>query len=107
PGRTARKRGIRSRKNSSATTWPIACAREPCGRPGVSDGVNSQLPTSNSQRRSLRRDSRWELGVGSWELTENIMSQAPRTPAPAPLPTLEQSFELLKEFKVGTDSTVL
>ena len=27
--------------------------------------------------------------------------------APAPLPTLEQSFELLKEFKLGTDSTVL
>ena len=35
------------------------------------------------------------------------MMQAPQTPAPAPLPTLEQSFELLKEFKVGTDSTVL
>jgi HEAT repeat protein len=35
------------------------------------------------------------------------MAQAPQTPAPAPLPTLEQSFELLKEFKVGTDSTVL
>ena len=48
--------------------------------------------------------------------------QAPQTPAaaqpqtprpgppqaaPAPLPTLDQSFELLKEFKVGTDSTVL
>jgi HEAT repeat protein len=33
----------------------------------------------------------------------------PRPPeaAPAPLPTLEQSFELLKEFKPGTDSTVL
>src|SRR5688572_17206775 len=27
--------------------------------------------------------------------------------APVPLPTLEQSFELLKEFKPGTDSTVL
>jgi len=35
------------------------------------------------------------------------MMQAPQTSAPAPLPTLEQSFELLKEFKVGTDSTVL
>jgi thiamine biosynthesis lipoprotein len=35
------------------------------------------------------------------------MTQAAQTPAPAPLPTLEQSFELLKEFKVGTDSTVL
>src|SRR6187431_1323025 len=50
------------------------------------------------------------------------MAQAPQTPAPAqpqtprpgppqsapaPLPTLDQSFELLKEFKVGTDSTVL
>lgn len=30
----------------------------------------------------------------------------PQTPA-APLPTLEQSFELLKEFKLGTDSTGL
>src|SRR5688572_15831097 len=50
------------------------------------------------------------------------MAQAPQTPAaaqpqtprpgppetaPAPLPTLEQSFELLKEFKPGADSTVL
>ena len=35
------------------------------------------------------------------------MMQAPQAPAPAPLPTLEQSFELLKEFKVGTDSTGL
>ena len=35
------------------------------------------------------------------------MMQAPQTPAPAPLPTLEQSFELLKDFKVGTDSTGL
>jgi FAD:protein FMN transferase len=35
------------------------------------------------------------------------MTQGAQTPAPAPLPTLEQSFELLKEFKVGTDSTVL
>ena len=35
------------------------------------------------------------------------MAQAPQTPAPAPLPTLDQSFELLKEFKVGTDSTGL
>ena len=33
--------------------------------------------------------------------------QRPPQAAPAPLPTLEQSFELLKEFKVGTDSTVL
>lgn len=33
--------------------------------------------------------------------------QAAQTPAPAPLPTLEQSFELLKEYKVGTDSTGL
>ena len=33
--------------------------------------------------------------------------QGPPQAAPAPLPTLEQSFELLKEFKVGTDSTVL
>ena len=31
---------------------------------------------------------------------------SPQAPA-APLPTLEQSFELLKEFKLGTDSTVL
>jgi hypothetical protein len=30
----------------------------------------------------------------------------PQTP-PAPLPTLEESFELLKEFKLGTDSTGL
>ena len=51
-----------------------------------------------------------------------MMAQAPQTPAPAqtqtppsgppqapqaPLPTLEQSFELLKEFKIGTDSTGL
>jgi HEAT repeat protein len=36
-----------------------------------------------------------------------MMMQAAQTPAPAPLPTLDQSFELLKEFKVGTDSTVL
>jgi len=50
------------------------------------------------------------------------MAQAPQTSAPAqpqtprpgppqapaaPLPTLDQSFELLKEFKLGTDSTVL
>jgi hypothetical protein len=46
------------------------------------------------------------------------MVQAPQTPppapaqgppqaAPAPLPTLEQSFELLKEFKPGADATVL
>lgn len=35
------------------------------------------------------------------------MAQSPQTPAAAPLPTLEQSFELLKEFKVGTDSTGL
>ena len=35
------------------------------------------------------------------------MMQAPQTPAPAPLPTLEQSFELLKDFKLGTDSTGL
>ena len=35
------------------------------------------------------------------------MVQAAQTPAPAPLPTLEQSFELLKEFKLGTDSTGL
>src|SRR5688572_10777275 len=35
------------------------------------------------------------------------MAQAAQTPAPAPLPTLEQSFELLKEFTLGTDSTGL
>jgi HEAT repeat protein len=50
------------------------------------------------------------------------MAQAPQTPPPAPpqtprqgppqaaqvpLPTLEQSFELLKDFKPGADSTVL
>src|SRR5262245_43394549 len=35
------------------------------------------------------------------------MMQAPQTPAPAPLPTLEQSFDLLKDFKVGPDSTGL
>jgi HEAT repeat protein len=36
-------------------------------------------------------------------------TQSPAAPqaAPVPLPTLEQSFELLKEFKLGTDSTVL
>ncbi len=33
--------------------------------------------------------------------------QGPPQAAPVALPTLEQSFELLKEFKVGTDSTVL
>jgi HEAT repeat protein len=33
--------------------------------------------------------------------------QGPPQAAPAPLPTLEQSFELLKEHKLGTDSTVL
>ena len=33
-------------------------------------------------------------------------ARAPQA-APAPLPTLDQSFELLKEFKMGTDSTVL
>jgi hypothetical protein len=52
------------------------------------------------------------------EGTEMNMFQAPQTPpqtprqgpppaAQVPLPTLEQSFELLKEFKLGTDSTVL
>jgi HEAT repeat protein len=35
------------------------------------------------------------------------MVQAAQTPAPAPLPTLDQSFELLKELKIGTDSTGL
>ena len=35
------------------------------------------------------------------------MMQAPQTPAPAPLPTLEQSFESLKQLEWGTDSTVL
>jgi len=35
------------------------------------------------------------------------MEQQAQTPAPTPLPTVEQSFELLKEFKVGTDSTAL
>ena len=33
--------------------------------------------------------------------------QGPAQPAQVPLPTLEQSFELLKEFKPGADSTVL
>ena len=33
--------------------------------------------------------------------------QGPPQAAPVALPTLEQSFELLKEFKLGTDSTVL
>ena len=33
--------------------------------------------------------------------------QGPPQAAPVPLPTLEQSFELLKEFKPGADSTVL
>src|SRR5687768_17665918 len=33
--------------------------------------------------------------------------QGPPQAAQVPLPTLEQSFELLKEFKLGTDSTVL
>jgi hypothetical protein len=33
--------------------------------------------------------------------------QAPPQAAPVPLPTLEQSFELLKEFKTGVDATVL
>jgi HEAT repeat protein len=35
------------------------------------------------------------------------MSQAAQTPAPAPLPTLEQSFELLKGYKRADDPTVL
>ena len=46
--------------------------------------------------------------------TSNPAPAQPQTPRPgppqtaaAPLPTLEQSFELLKEFKLGTDSTVL
>ena len=33
--------------------------------------------------------------------------QAAQTPAPAPLPTLEQSFELLKGYKPADDPTVL
>src|SRR5215210_2969117 len=33
--------------------------------------------------------------------------QGPPQAAPVALPSLEQSFELLKEFKLGTDSTVL
>jgi hypothetical protein len=33
--------------------------------------------------------------------------QGPPQAAPVPLPTLEQSFELLKEFKPGTDATFL
>ncbi len=33
--------------------------------------------------------------------------QGPPQAAPVPLPTLEQSFELLKDFKPGADSTVL
>ncbi len=33
--------------------------------------------------------------------------QGPPQAAPVPLPTLEQSFELLKEFKPGADATVL
>lgn len=35
------------------------------------------------------------------------MMQAAQTPAPAPLPTLEQSFEFLKGYKPGDDPTVL
>ena len=35
------------------------------------------------------------------------MAQAVQTPAPAPLPTLEQSFELLKGYKSADDPTVL
>ena len=35
------------------------------------------------------------------------MAQAAQTPAPAPLPTLEQSFELLKGYKPADDPTVL
>jgi HEAT repeat protein len=35
------------------------------------------------------------------------MMQAVQTPAPAPLPTLDQSFELLKTLEIGTDSTGL
>lgn len=35
------------------------------------------------------------------------MAQAAQTPDPAPLPTLEQSFELLKGYKPADDPTVL
>lgn len=35
------------------------------------------------------------------------MAQAAQTPAPAPLPTLDQSFELLKGYKPADDPTVL
>jgi hypothetical protein len=35
------------------------------------------------------------------------MTQAAQTPTPAPLPTLEQSFELLKGYKPADDPTVL
>lgn len=35
------------------------------------------------------------------------MAQAPQTPAPAPLPTLEESFELLKGYKPADDPAVL
>ena len=35
------------------------------------------------------------------------MAQAAQTPAPAPLPTLEQSFGLLKGYKPGDDPSVL
>ena len=35
------------------------------------------------------------------------MMQAAQTPAPAPLPTLEESFELLKGYKPADDPTVL
>ena len=41
PGRAARRSGIRSRKNSSATTRPIACARGRCGRPGRCSATGS------------------------------------------------------------------
>jgi HEAT repeat protein len=36
-----------------------------------------------------------------------MMAQAAQTPAPAPLPTVEQSFELLKSYKPADDPTVL
>jgi HEAT repeat protein len=36
-----------------------------------------------------------------------MMTQTAQTPAPAPLPTLEQSFEALKAYKPADDPTVL
>ena len=62
--------------------------------------VNSQLPTSNSQRHSRRFRRRWELGVGSWALTLLLSACATRTVTlptdpGTPLPDHEQVLTAL------------